>query len=62
VSDCTRERISLPMQTRFLGSTKVKGKTVDTAVYELQGRASPDIASPAISGVHRDETTEKKVI
>ena len=62
VSDFTRERISLPMQTRFLGSTKVKGKTVETAVYELQGRASPDIASLATSGEHRDSTTGKKVI
>jgi adenylate cyclase len=54
VSDCTRGRISLPMQTRPLGSTKVKGKTAETAVYELQGWASPHIAKLAISGEHSD--------
>lgn len=60
VSESTRGRISLPLQTRALGSVTVKGKTAGTEVYELQGWALPNVA--AISGEHCDETTEKKVI
>jgi adenylate cyclase len=58
VSESTRERISLPLQTSSLGLVTVKGKTAGTEIYELQGGALPDIANPAVSG----EPTEKKVI
>jgi len=37
VSDCTRERIADSAVTRDLGGYKVKGKTVETTVHELQG-------------------------
>lgn len=36
VSDCTRERIAELARTRSLGGYKVKGKTVETTVHELQ--------------------------
>jgi adenylate cyclase len=36
VSQSTQERIAGLAQTRALGGYKVKGKTVETTVYELQ--------------------------
>ncbi|HEY5381647.1 MAG TPA: adenylate/guanylate cyclase domain-containing protein [Acidobacteriaceae bacterium] len=36
VSECTRERIAGQATTRALGGYKVKGKTVETTVHELQ--------------------------
>jgi adenylate cyclase len=60
VSESTRGRISLPLETRSLGPVTVKGKTAGTEIYELQGWALPGAAT--VSGEHCDETTEKKVI
>jgi len=37
VSEATRNRLGKEAQVRALGGVKVKGKTVETTVYELQG-------------------------
>jgi adenylate cyclase len=37
VSEFTRARLGETARVRALGGVKVKGKTIETAVYELQG-------------------------
>jgi adenylate cyclase len=46
VSEATRNRLGNEVQVRALGGVKVKGKTVETTVYELQGwSAQPEAAA-----------------
>jgi adenylate cyclase len=40
ISQATREKLGELAQVRALGSVKVKGKTVETSIFELQGLAS----------------------
>jgi adenylate cyclase len=40
ISQATREKLGEVAQVRALGSVKVKGKTVETSIFELQGLAS----------------------
>lgn len=46
VSEATRDRLGNEAQVRALGGVKVKGKTVETTVYELQGWGANSIAAP----------------
>jgi len=51
VSEATRSRLGDEAQVRALGGVKVKGKTVETTVYELQGWG----ASPAPAAATNSE-------
>jgi len=53
VSEATRNRLGDEAQVRALGGVKVKGKTVETTVYELQGWG----ASPASANATNSEAT-----
>ena len=47
ISEFTLAKLGDRARVRALGGVKVKGKTIETAVYELQGIAAPGAASAA---------------
>ncbi|MGH9580081.1 MAG: adenylate/guanylate cyclase domain-containing protein, partial [Terriglobales bacterium] len=52
ISDATRLMLGEAARVRSLGGVKVKGKTIETEVFELQGLAGSD--SPVASGAGPD--------